>query len=317
MALWGGKKIAHADEPDTEAWVVDNGENHTGLVWAKEPMTAQIRDKYGVDVQHSHPLGFHGTLVNGRPLTQLSKTITPCLGEDRPGILYRVVHNGQPYNGVCACGYPHGPESLLFQVQTQKHMNWNWRGRSPFMPATADFRKAMYVGQGYDERDHKHIQILVIDTTGDGWGPEQRVWHVATLMKDFDITMAHARNTEYLITHSIPLQHVKTLEWSDLERKGVLDWDHMDPNQIQYGTITEPEEVWLQHERNEEAARQATDPVDHAEPSNEADASKGTAGRAKRKQDDEAEGQVAPRRKGVRAKGFAPLKDRDVQGDAS
>ncbi|KAK7922931.1 hypothetical protein PG985_007002 [Apiospora marii] len=315
VAVWGCKKIAHADEPDTAAWVVDHEENRTGLVWANEPMEGQIREKYGEDIQLSHCFGFNGTFVNGRPLIQLSKTITPCLGDNRPEELYRAVHDGQPYNGACSRSYPRGPEPLLFQVQLQKHMKWTCQAASPFMSATTNFQKAMDVSEGYAQRGHKGIKILVIDTMGNGWGTEQRIWHVATLMKDFDITVAHTRNTEYLITHSIPLQHVKTLMWPVLEHKG------KNPNLIQYGTMTEPEEGWLQHERNQETARQAAEQADHTESSNEADVSKEAAGQAKRKrkrnQKDEAEEQAVPRRKGVRAKGFAPLKKRDVQGNAS
>lgn len=300
MALWGAKKIAHADNTDTEAWVVDNEQNYTGLVWAKEPMRTQIREKYGADIQLSYLFMFNGTFVNGRPLTQLSKSITPCLGYDRPGTLYRVLHDGQPYNGVCARSYPHGPERLLFQVQIQKHMNWNWRRASPSMSATTSFNKAIHVCKGYVERGHKGMMILVIDTMGDGWGSEL-IWHVATLMKDSGITVAHTREEEYLITYSIPLQHAKTLMW---------------PDQIQYGTIAEPEEGWLQHERNKEFAQQAAEQADHAESSNEADVTKETAGRAKRKRKRNAEEQAAPRRKGVQAKGFTALKEGEVQGGA-
>ncbi|KAK8042280.1 hypothetical protein PG993_006803 [Apiospora rasikravindrae] len=304
IVLWGPKQVEHAAKPETLAWVVDHEKNHLGRVWAKEPMRAELHDKYDVEVHQEALHCFRGSFVNGRPLIQPSKLITPCLGNARPRVLYRAVHSGQPYNGVCARNYPDGPHPLLFQIQCQKHMNWKWRGPSPFMSATASFKKAKRMCRLYGRMGFEGTKILHIDTTGPGWGSEQQIWHLETMLAEFGVTVKHSHKEEYLITRSIPLQHVNAQDWDQVTRR----W-------LPFSTITEPEEGWLQHERNKVAARQVAEPDDRKEPGDEADGIKQAAGGSKRKRDDQ-EGDDekiagSPRRKGVRAKGFAPLKDKD------
>ncbi|KAK8048806.1 hypothetical protein PG994_010536 [Apiospora phragmitis] len=220
--VWGPRETLHDDRTDTKAWVVGYRENRTGRIWATGSKSVQYRDDYSVD----SPPSSHHKFKIGAP--------------------YKAI----PYKGVCARSYPEGPERSVFQIQFEKHMYWSWRGDSPFMSATTSLGKAMHVGEGYHKRGYKDIKILVIDTVGDGWTSEQRVWHVTTLLQDLNTTVEYAREDEYLITHSIPLLHVKTLSWVDLEHKGVQDREDLDLDETQYGTITEPEEGWLQHEQN-------------------------------------------------------------------
>ncbi|KAK7952206.1 uncharacterized protein PG986_007934 [Apiospora aurea] len=299
VALWGPKKIEQAAEPETLAWVVDHEKNHTGRVWAKEPVRQELKDKYGVGSLLEDPDSFHGTFVNGRPLKQVSITIHPCLGVSRPKRLFRVVHSDQPFNGI----------------QFQKHMVWQWRGQSPFMSSTISFNKAVWKCVGYEKRNRPNIKILIIDTSGPGWGSRRQIWEATKLESAFNVIVNHTCLGEYLVSHSIPLHRVKVIDWEDLKE-----------DRIQYGSITEPEEGWLQYERNKEAARQAVEPDDQAAPRDNNDnddnkdggteqASKGS--KRKRDGEDGEDEDEAPRRQGKRARGFAPLKERDMHGDAS
>ncbi|KAK8139632.1 hypothetical protein PG984_000755 [Apiospora sp. TS-2023a] len=308
VVQWGPKKIQQAAEPETLAWVVDHEKNHTGRVWAKEPVRQELKDKYGVDTQQEDLDTFRGTFVNGRPLKQASITIHPCLGHFRPKRLYRAVHADQPFYGVCARNYPQIFNPVLFQIQFQKHMVWRWRGNSPFMSATCSFQKAVQKCEAYEKRKRPGIKLLIINTSGPGWDSRRLIWGAGELEMAFKVSVDHNCLGEYLITHSIPLYRVKALDWVDLK-----------DDRVQYGNMTEPEEGWQQHERNKEAARQVTrtdDQEDASDDDDDNDDTKQATKESKRKRDGDDEGEVS-RQRGKRARGFAPLKERDMEGDAS
>ncbi|KAI0869902.1 hypothetical protein GGS24DRAFT_477216, partial [Hypoxylon argillaceum] len=64
-----------------------------------------------------------GGFRTGRALEQLALPISTCGGRDRPPILYRVVHDGQPHGGMKARGF--GLVKVThetFQVLFDKHI---------------------------------------------------------------------------------------------------------------------------------------------------------------------------------------------------
>ncbi|KAK6842449.1 hypothetical protein PG987_003309 [Apiospora arundinis] len=306
---WGPKKIAYGEEPETLAWVVDNNRNRTGLVWVAGDKGDDFKDKYGTDVDESVFALRNATFTMGRPFKSMSITVHPCLGPTRPQRLFRVVHADTPFKGVCARDYPHMFEPLLFQVRYQKHMNWNWRGASPFMSATPSFKKALRMCRGYQDRGRKDINILFINTSGP-WDSRQLIWNAAALKSVFDVQVDHRCVDEYLIMHSIPLHRVKVLKWDDLKN-----------GTVRFSTIEEPEERWLEYERRKAAVRQAVEPDGQGEPANEVYDIESANNEPKRKRgydDNGEEEERAPCRARRVARGFAPLKEKSMRrADAS
>ncbi|KAK8020468.1 hypothetical protein PG990_005606 [Apiospora arundinis] len=272
---WGPKKIAYGEEPETLAWVVDNNRNRTGL--------------YGTDVDESVFALRNATFTMGRPFKSMSITVHPCLGPTRPQRLFRVVHADTPFKGV----------------RYQKHMNWNWRGASPFMSATPSFKKALRMCRGYQDRGRKDINILFINTSGP-WDSRQLIWNAAALKSVFDVQVDHRCVDEYLIMHSIPLHRVKVLKWDDLKN-----------GTVRFSTIEEPEERWLEYERRKAAVRQAVEPDGQGEPANEVYDIESANNEPKRKRgydDNGEEEERAPCRARRVARGSRRLK-RKIRGD--
>ncbi|KAK7969485.1 hypothetical protein PG996_002072 [Apiospora saccharicola] len=176
------------------------------------------------------------------------------------------------------------------------------------MSATYSFQKAVEKCEAYEKRKWPGIKLLIINTSGPGWDSRRLIWGAGELKTAFKVSVDHNCLGEYLITHSIPLHRVKALDWVDLK-----------DDRVQYGNMTEPEEGWQQHERNKEAARQATRTDDQEDASgndDDNDNTKQATEELKRKRDGEDEGEGS-RQRGKRARGFEPLKERDMEGDAS
>lgn len=80
---------------------------------------------------------------DGKPLTSLNTPIRACVGTSRPKLLYRVVHDEHPGNGLRSRGYGIiKTDQISFMLHFHYHLNWKSRNASPFMSATTDRAKA-------------------------------------------------------------------------------------------------------------------------------------------------------------------------------
>ncbi|OHW97593.1 hypothetical protein CSPAE12_03646 [Colletotrichum incanum] len=167
----------------------------------------------------------HGA-VNGIALISSSHKLLRFHEFLRPRTLYRVIHGGQPDNGLKS-RLGRGSDPIFFQLHLQKHLRWRCRESSPFLSATNSWKKAMIIAAVYAARAFTGLRIIKFKTSGLGWNHGiQRLWSARSLIRQLGLNKDDRPyfNNEFLIEHSIPQESIiARFEWE--EDKEILDPD--------------------------------------------------------------------------------------------
>ncbi|KAK7731557.1 hypothetical protein SLS53_008721 [Cytospora paraplurivora] len=231
----------YAKYPGAQIWAVSTGDgvkaNDGGSfrIWVDPGYYRKLQKQASpVITSHlllsSHMFSTKGGFCEGRPIVSLDLTIPTCLGASRPQTLWRVVHKEHRSGGTIARGFGKVKTApLTFQVHFQKHLNWNCRDPSPFMSSTNDFDKAIRICACYEVRGMSGIEILKVDTTGEGWSVETPIWNVRELLYLFNLRILQRRGylkNEFLIENYIPLSQVtQRISWDEMK-------DRIDPHMV-------------------------------------------------------------------------------------
>ncbi|KAI5917818.1 hypothetical protein F4810DRAFT_726684 [Camillea tinctor] len=119
-----------------------------------------------------------GGFVKGQAIRDIAVDIHTLAGQDRPKILYRVVHDGQPHYGMKARGYGIVQvDPPYFQTLVQKHMRWQSRFPSPFMSVTDDWEMVKCICKTYQQRGDTGIKVITFKSSGPGRDhTKQQLW---------------------------------------------------------------------------------------------------------------------------------------------
>lgn len=157
----------------------------------------------------------------GRPLDTLSTPIRACVGKRRPPVLYRVVHDEHPGNGLWSRGYGTiKTDQISFMMHFYYHLNWKCRNASPFMSTTTDPAKAANVADYYEMRGFSNIEVLVIKTDESEWRSQSRIWDVtktAASLRLSGVLQKPYYDYEYLIEDCIPASCVTRIRWEEMK----------------------------------------------------------------------------------------------------
>lgn len=157
----------------------------------------------------------------GRPLVSLSTPIHACVGKNRPQLLYRVVHDKHPGNGLRSRGFGTVKTDLVsFMMHFHHHLNWKRRDASPFMSTTTDSAKAANIADLYEREGFGNIEVLVIKVDQSEWRSQSTMWNVretaAKLGLNGVLKKAYHQR-EYLIEDYIPASCVTRVQWKDMK----------------------------------------------------------------------------------------------------
>lgn len=158
----------------------------------------------------------------GRPLLSLSTPIHACVGKSRPRVLYRVVHDQHPGNGLRSRGFGTvGVDAISFMMHFAHHLDWRRRDASPFMSTTINFAKAATIAERNEAKEFKNIEILEIKVDESEWRRQSAIWHVrqtAAKLGLFEmLTKRWCDEHEYLIKDYIPASCVTRFRWEQVK----------------------------------------------------------------------------------------------------
>lgn len=158
----------------------------------------------------------------GRLLKSLSYPIHPCVGASRPQLLYRVVHDDHPSNGLQSRGFGSVKcDSISFTLHFDYHLNWKRRNPSPFMSTTSSCAKAANVAAKYERKGFNDIEVLVIKVDESEWRRESTVWHVRQTARELGLTHVLEKpyfdEDEHLIKDYIPASCVTRVGWKEMK----------------------------------------------------------------------------------------------------
>lgn len=196
---------------------------------AANPKVMELYDSLGMDPDSTKIRSFAGGFVRGHALSE-DKTaiIRVCTGKDLNRFAVRVVHDGMPYDGLKARGYGETKtDPLHFQDVTQLHLNWNWRGKSPFVFIASSLNLALVICEVYLRKRCKGIKIHLIDMWAEAWNPkQQRIFCVSHLVRQFGLRDRLAYHSECLVESEVPRACI--VETMDDERIPAAWFDFMD-----------------------------------------------------------------------------------------
>lgn len=155
----------------------------------------------------------------GKRFLSLTTPIRACVGKSRPQLLYRVVHEGHPGNGLQSRGFGTiKTDAISFMLHFQHHLDWKRRDASPFMSTTTNAAKAADLADRYEWKGFSNIKILVIKADEDEC--RAAVWHVrqtAASLGLVDVLLKPYYDDEYLIEDYIPASCVTRVRWEDMK----------------------------------------------------------------------------------------------------
>lgn len=161
-------------------------------------------------------------LKNGRRLISLSSTpLRACVGKGQPQLLYRVVHEDHPGNGLRSRGFGTiKTDGISFMLHFEHHLDWKRRDASPFMSTTTSAAKAANLADRYEWKGCNNIEVLVIKVDENEWQAQSRIWHVrqtAASLGLVDVLLKPYYEDEYLIEDYIPASCVTRVRWEDMK----------------------------------------------------------------------------------------------------
>lgn len=157
----------------------------------------------------------------GRPLVSLYTPIRACVGKSRPLVLYRVVHDEHPGNGLWSRGFGTvKTDQISFMMHFYYHLNWKCRNASPFMSTTTNPAKVANLADWYEINDFSNIEVLVIKVDESECWSQSRIWDVtrtATSLRLSDVLRKPYYDYEYLIEDCIPPSCVTRIRWEEMK----------------------------------------------------------------------------------------------------
>lgn len=231
VALFAHKEYIIKDDSSTFGWAVttkkserNKGFDSFKVVLLPEGMR-KLQDRMSSIL--SSPYLETGNIAvegfkKGRPLmSSLSTPIHACVGESRPQVLYRAVHEGHPGNGLRSRGFGTiKTDAISFMLHFHHHLNWKRRDASPFMSATTDLAQAGNIAKTYEREGFHNIEILVIKVDESEWRTQSTMWHVmqtAARLGLIDVLRKSYCKSEYLIEDYIPASCVARERWEDMK----------------------------------------------------------------------------------------------------
>ncbi|KAI0412779.1 hypothetical protein F5X98DRAFT_379460 [Xylaria grammica] len=205
------KPVEYSDRPECGAFLVKSVlESHIKYkLWWTEGEHMELRNLYE-DIPAYDENNSYGGFVNGYPMTHRSEQISTCAGPGRPKVLYRVIHDEQPHEGLKARG--HGliePTALFFQLLVVKHLIWQCRIPSPFLSATNSPAKVERLIKILKRRGCTGIRVVEFRSCGPGWDHgRQRLFHVPTLVKRLNYPIKEYMKSEYILESHIPPESI-------------------------------------------------------------------------------------------------------------
>ncbi|KAI0096274.1 hypothetical protein GGR51DRAFT_567363 [Nemania sp. FL0031] len=213
VPLFERKWVKYFERPQAKAFLVRSTVTlaKVKLWWTREGY-AELKKHYtGLPAFDEN--SWHGGFIEGRQLVNPCVPVFTCAGLERPPILYRVVHEQQPYYGLKARGY--GSVKItptLFQAFVDKHLNWRTRNLSPFISVTDSWSKVQHIKRLLQERGGTGLRIVVFRSSGPGWNHKrQRLFHVPLLgkyLRDIDYRTTNYMQAEYLLESHIPQESI-------------------------------------------------------------------------------------------------------------
>ncbi|KAI0145423.1 hypothetical protein GGR57DRAFT_506833 [Xylariaceae sp. FL1272] len=211
------KTAYQEDKPSTEAWMVHTttpsfiGER----LWSLPVLSVRLQENYPEFQQYLR----QGSFKKGRPVLDVGRKIHSCGGVRRPKILYRVIHRGQPWQGLKARGYGFARVTpIYFHRFVQKHLVPSCRLPSPFLSVTDSKDKVRTTIEYYRSKGYKGIRVVKFRTDGPGWNHRaQPLWHVPALGVELSCNEWATRpmhRHEYLLQSHIPhlsIIHIKAV----------------------------------------------------------------------------------------------------------
>lgn len=158
----------------------------------------------------------------GRLLKSPSISLQPCVGESRPKLLYRAVHDEHPGDGLQSRGFGTVKcDSVSFMLHFYNHLDWNRRGLSPFMSTTTELAKAANIAVDYEGRGLKNIEVLKIMIDESQWPSDSTIWNVRQTAKQLGLggvlKTVYCNENEYLIKDYIPASCVERVPWEKMK----------------------------------------------------------------------------------------------------
>ncbi|KAI0190909.1 hypothetical protein EV127DRAFT_407709 [Xylaria flabelliformis] len=186
VAKFDTKIIKYAKRPDAVGWIVKKEADR------RQPFRFRFLPKERDLIHRTYPTipikERQSDFLQGHPLLTLATPIHTCGAgyDERPRILYRLTHEGQPHRGRKPRGHGFvdvGPFS--FHILFHKHLDWRCRNPSPFLSATDDMEKIHHIYGIYEERGYQNIQLIKFRTYGPGWDHQkQRLYRVYSLLEE-------------------------------------------------------------------------------------------------------------------------------------
>ncbi|RWA07112.1 hypothetical protein EKO27_g7991 [Xylaria grammica] len=217
--------LDYSDRPGYGAFLVKSQiEPHIKYkLWWTEQEHMELRNLYE-DIPEFHKDNRCGGFVTGYPLTHRSEQICTCAGPERPEVLYRVVHDEQPHEGLKARG--HGliePTPLFFQLLVVKHLIWQCRIPSPFLSATNSRAKVGRLMKVLEKHGCTGIRVVKFRSGGPGWDHgKQRLFHVPSLVKRLKYPVKYYMKSEYILESHIPPESIiETTSMEDFDTQRV------------------------------------------------------------------------------------------------
>lgn len=225
---------------EVDLWLVKFMAEQRNKVWVRggtnSPAFKEIRDKIGRILPEDIAGNNSGGFVMGKALsTDKTAILRTCGGLDRPRFVFRVTHEGtsdgkikpMPFGGLKARGYGSiKTDPIHFQDLVQLHLNWNWRGKSPFISVAVHVELALLFCEAYTFRRCRGIKLHVIKTSGKEWDhANQRMFRVNDLVDKLKLRSRDVYHAECLVENSIPEGSVV---------RTVTDWKRIPPRWKSY-----------------------------------------------------------------------------------
>lgn len=227
VVRWARKDVYYVNRPDAQAWLVHtvpNTDNATNArIWTTPSYLEELISRYTLASNSAFVAATTraSSFSRGRPIEDISVKIRTCVGDARPTTLYRAVHDGMPFDGICARGFEViTTNSLFFQRHLQNHLKWTCRQPSPFLSASSELPRAASFAAAFAARGRTAIKILEIDTTGVDWDHNiSRLWKVDDLRSAFGLHWKEYHRYEYLIENLIPNKHIRVYDWEEEQER--------------------------------------------------------------------------------------------------
>jgi hypothetical protein len=230
VAKWEPFIYFHGQRPSARVWMVNTAcdaqliEGRKRRVWAEPGDTTltELCSSLGMAVPDGDTSDNSQGFEKGQALADKRIATLTTLGKkSRHRYVYRVVHDGMPFDGLKARGYGTAlADPLMFQIFVQKHLEWHvriWKG--PFLSVGTTIGKVLLIAAVFWVDECQGIKIHKIDTRSDAWNHKrQPMFRLENLVEAFKLPNKGERyEEECLVMNCIPEGSiVETMEWDEI-----------------------------------------------------------------------------------------------------